>query len=209
MKKNLSIPALGIAAAIALAGCGTGGDAGTGNPAPSSSTQESAPATNTGTAEAAVEHNAADTMFAQMMIPHHAQAIEMSNVIVEKDNIDQRVADLAEHIKAAQGPELEKLDSMLQAWGEPDPMQGEGHPMGGSMDGMMSEGQMGELSTAAGTDAARLFLTQMMEHHTGAVEMAEEEVSQGENEQAIVLARDMIVAQESEIDEMTSILRTL
>lgn len=209
MTRNLSIPALGFAAAIALAGCGAGGDAGTGNPAPSFVTQESAPVTNTGSAEAASEHNAADTMFAQMMIPHHAQAIEMSNVMLEKDNVDQRVADLAEQIKAAQGPEMETLDSMLQAWGESEPMHGEGHPMGGSMDGMMSEAQTSELSTAAGTDAARLFLTQMMEHHKGAVEMAEEEVRQGENEQAIVLARDMIAAQESEIDEMRSILGTL
>lgn len=209
MKRILNISALGIAAAVALAGCGGGGDAGTDNPAPSSSTQQSAPATNAGTAEIAAEHNAADTMFAHMMIPHHSQAIEMSNVLLEKGTVDQRVIDLAEQIKAAQGPEMEKLESMLQAWNEPEPMQSEGHSMGGSMDGMMSETQMDTLSTAEGTDAARLFLSQMMEHHKGAVAMAQEEVSDGENVQAIALAKDIIAAQESEIDEMTSILGTL
>ena len=59
-------------------------------------------------------------MFARMMIPHHQQAIEMSDMILAKQGIDPRVIDLAKQIKAAQGPEIEKMQGWLNQWGMSD-----------------------------------------------------------------------------------------
>jgi uncharacterized protein (DUF305 family) len=55
--------------------------------------------------------------FAHMMIPHHQQAIEMSDIVLAKQGIDLRVVDLATQIKAAQGPEIEKMQGWMSQWG--------------------------------------------------------------------------------------------
>lgn len=76
----------------------------------------SAPATS---AAASADFNDADAMFAQKMIPHHAQAVEMSDIILAKEGVPAEVTDLATRIKAAQGPEIEKMTGWLQSWGQP------------------------------------------------------------------------------------------
>ena len=58
-------------------------------------------------------------MFAQMMIPHHAQAVEMSDMMLKKQDIPAEVTALATRIKAAQGPEIEKMTGWLEGWDEP------------------------------------------------------------------------------------------
>ncbi|MFP5368660.1 MAG: DUF305 domain-containing protein, partial [Actinomycetes bacterium] len=141
MKKTLTLSAAAIAAAITLAGCSTG--SGTSSPESSSMSgmdhgssgmsSSSAPATS---AAAAAEFNDADTMFAQMMIPHHKQAIAMSDLMLKKDGIPAAVTDLATKIKAAQGPEIEKMTGWLQSWGQPTEMPTD-IPSSHSMEGMM------------------------------------------------------------------------
>lgn len=64
-------------------------------------------------------HNQADMNFVHMMIPHHQQAIEMSDIILAKQGIDPRVVDLAKQIKAAQGPEIEQMQGWMSQWGMP------------------------------------------------------------------------------------------
>ena len=66
-------------------------------------------------APAAADHNGTDTMFVQGMIPHHAQAVEMSDIILTKQGIDAKVTALATKIKAAQAPEIEKMTGWLKA----------------------------------------------------------------------------------------------
>src|SRR5918994_396483 len=104
-KTFLTVSATALAATLALAGCAA--DSGTGGhsmPGMDHSTSAGSPS---GTATAsAVLHNAADTMFAQMMIPHHAQAVEMSDMVLAKKDIPANVTALAEKIKAAQAPEI-------------------------------------------------------------------------------------------------------
>ena len=73
-------------------------------------------------------------MFAQHMIPHHQQAIEMSDMILAKQGIDPRVVELANQIKVAQGPEIEQMQGWLKEWGQPT------MPM---MPGMEMPGQTG------------------------------------------------------------------
>lgn len=154
--------------------------------------------------------NSADEMFLMMMIPHHEQAIEMADVILGKDSVDRRVADLAQQIKDAQGPEIETMKSWLADWGMPynNSMSG---GMGG-MDhggGMMSDEDMTALKAATGIDAARLFLEGMIGHHQGAVQMAQSAIDNGQNPDVASLAQQIIEGQTAEIATMQQILGTL
>ncbi|OBK71002.1 DUF305 domain-containing protein [Mycobacterium sp. 1274761.0] len=193
------------AAAIALtAGCSS-----------NSETHQSEPGASA-PAAAQAEHNQADVMFAQHMIPHHQQAIEMSDVILAKGGIDPRITDLATRIKAAQGPEISKMQGWLQQWGNPPmpPMSsGDGpgsHSMNGmSGMGMMSADDMTALKNAQGVEAGRLFLTGMIKHHQGAIDMAQAEIADGQFGPAIDLARSIATTQQQEIDTMKGILATL
>lgn len=202
MNKALTIPAAALAAVIALAGCSTGsGSGGSSMPGMDHSTGNSMPGSN---APAAADHNASDTMFAQGMIPHHAQAVEMSDMMLKKQGIDAKVTALATRIKAAQGPEIERMTGWLQDWKESTQMPG-GH----TMSGMLGDDELKKLEAATGTEAAKLFLTQMIAHHEGAVEMADEEVRSGKNPDAIKLAKDVSASQTDEIKEMKDLLASL
>lgn len=170
-------------------------------------TSESAP---TDAAEDSARHSEADVMFAQMMIPHHQQAVEMSDILLAKDDVPGQVADLAEAIKAAQGPEIEQLTTWLDQWGEPTQPEDThgGHDMS-EMEGMLSEEELQELADSPGPEAAQLFLEQMITHHEGAVAMAEAEVADGTYQPAVDLAQTIIDTQQQEIDTMRQMLDTM
>ncbi|GAB14277.1 hypothetical protein ARGLB_064_00390 [Arthrobacter globiformis NBRC 12137] len=210
-KKFLTLSTAAIAMAIALAGCGSGPGSGTtttGTDSGSASATASAPS---GSATAAAEHNAADTMFAQMMIPHHTQAVEMSDMMLAKKDIPAKVTALAQKIKAAQAPEIETMSGWLRSWNEPSEAAS-GHDMsthGPAMGGMMSDDDMKKLGAAQGTEAAKLFLTQMTAHHQGAIMMAKGEKTGGQNADAVALAKAIAAAQQKEIQEMKDLLATL
>ncbi|ANG86822.1 DUF305 domain-containing protein [Microbacterium aurantiacum] len=193
-----TIAAVTLAAALALTGCASDAPAmpGMDHGADSFSSAE------------AVDANSADVMFAQMMIPHHEQAVEMSDMLLAKTGIDPEVTALAEQIKAAQQPEIEQMEEWLDAWGADmpgmDDMDGMHHG-----DGMMSEDDMEALEAATGTEAARLFLEQMIEHHEGAIDMAQDEVDDGQNADAVALANDIIASQTEEIATMRELLAQL
>jgi uncharacterized protein (DUF305 family) len=170
---------------------------------------EDAPAATSSAAEAVF--NDADVMFAQMMIPHHEQAIEMSDELLEKDGVDEQVRDLAQQIKDAQQPEIDQMKDWLDEWGA-DELDGTGgmggmdHGMG---DGMMSDDDMDRLEEADGTDASRLFLEQMIVHHEGAIMMADIQVEDGENPDAVAMAEAISESQREEIAVMQDLLATL
>ncbi|HWJ65109.1 MAG TPA: DUF305 domain-containing protein [Nocardioides sp.] len=169
-----------------LAGCGTGDD------------------------DTAAGHNDADVTFAQQMIPHHEQAIEMAE-IAETRAQSQEVKDLAADIEAAQGPEIETMTGWLEDWDEEVPAGGmSGMDHGGmssdDMAGMMSEEDMAALEDASGAEFDRMFLTMMIEHHEGAIEMARTEQSDGEFDDAIELAEAIEAAQTTEIETMQELL---
>lgn len=201
-KQFLTLSGTAIAAAIALGGCANGGGSMAG--ASHSPTDTSAAATTA----AAADHNAADTMFAQMMIPHHAQAVEMSDMILRKKDIPAEVTALATQIKAAQAPEIDKMTGWLKSWNETVAPSAGAHS-GHGMSGMMSAEDLAKLEAAQGTAAAKLFLTQMIAHHEGAVMMAETEESSGQNPEAVGLSKAIITAQEKEIQEMKDLLAKL
>jgi uncharacterized protein (DUF305 family) len=216
----------GAGAALALvvsAGCSNSSDSGSGQSS-GNTTSASATAAPT-TTQNAEAHNDADVMFAQHMIPHHQQAIEMSDMLLTKQGIDPRVTELAKQIKAAQGPEIEQMQGWLTQWGNPQmptpsgDMSGHGNMPGMSgmpsmsgmpgMAGMMSDEDMTALQNAQGVEASKLFLTQMITHHEGAITMAQTEIKDGQYPAAVELARSIVAAQQKEIDTMKGILATL
>ena len=217
-----TLTALSAAAVITLSACGSSsggmegmdmGEESSAAAAPSSAAPTEAMPSSTADAAAMSEHNEADVMFAQMMLPHHQQAVEMSEMILAKEGIDPAVTDLATRIKEAQGPEIEQLTGWLEIWGEPmemsESMEGmetmEGHDMG-SMEGMMSEEDMTALETAEGAEAETMFLESMTVHHQGAVQMAQQEIENGMFPDAVAMAETIVETQQAEIEEMTALL---
>lgn len=145
-------------------------------------------------------------MFSQMMIPHHAQAVEMSDIMLAKADIPPAVTALATRIKAAQAPEIEQMTGWLKDWNQPTGMM-TGHSMpGGGMSGMVSAEDLNKLKAAQSSEAAKLFLTQMIAHHEGAIAMAQKEVDGGKSSATIALAKAIITAQQAEIEEMKQLL---
>lgn len=151
------------------------------------------------------DHNAADVAFLQGMIPHHQQAIEMSQMASSQASSPE-VQDLAARIEQAQDPEIETMSTLLEGWDEEVP-SGSGMDMDmGSMDGMMTEAQMGELMGASGPEFDELFLTFMIEHHTGAIQAAQAQQEDGESSDAIELAETIEQSQTEEVEEMEALL---
>lgn len=157
-------------------------------------------------------HNAADVSFATQMIPHHAQAVEMADLALKQAR-SQDVRDLAQQIQGAQQPEIDTMTGWLSDWDEPVPDVGSGAMDGmdgmdgsGEMPGMMSATEMRDLSQASGAAFERLWLSMMVQHHRGAIEMARTELSDGESPDVKALARGIISGQEKEIATMTQLL---
>jgi len=206
MKMHRSLSALAVAAVLALPACA----------APAAEDHSGGGMSHDGSyasADATHQHNDADVMFAQMMIPHHRQAVEMSGIILAKDGVDPEVAELAAAIRDAQGPEMDIMTGWLQEWGEPmEPHGGmAGHDMGSGsgMAGMLSDTEMAELAAAEGPDASRLFLESMTAHHDGALDMAQDEIDNGVHPGSLELARTIIGTQQAEMDRMAGILARL
>jgi uncharacterized protein (DUF305 family) len=188
------------AAAIVVFAAGCGDDAGSGM-------NHETDATSTTSAAASGEHNEQDIAFAQMMIPHHQQAIDMAKMAAEKAT-DPKVKDLATRIEGAQDPEIQQMTDLLEQWGTPttgSSMPGMDHG-GTSGEGMMTDEQMRQLEQATGADFDRMWLTMMIEHHQGAVAMARTEIEKGGDADAKALAQKIVDAQEAEITEMRGML---
>ncbi|MEU3885773.1 DUF305 domain-containing protein [Streptomyces sp. NPDC029041] len=155
-------------------------------------------------------HNAQDVAFAQGMIPHHRQALEMARLAGDRASSDA-VKDLAGRIEKAQDPEIRTMTGWLKTWGEDVPgASGGGMDHSGSghsgMPGMMGAEDMAGLEKLTGKAFDVQFLTLMVEHHEGAVEMARTEQSKGRYGRAKSMAEDIVTAQNAEIVEMNKLL---
>ena len=139
-----------------------------------------------------------DLMFAEMMIPHHEQALEMSALALS-NSTNPDVLDLAEEIQSAQEPEI----AQMRSWGA----TGESHA-GHQMEGMLSDAEMAALAAATGPAFDRLFLEGMIKHHEGAIDMAQM-VLASENEEVRVLGEQIVATQQAEIAQMQELLGKL
>jgi uncharacterized protein (DUF305 family) len=144
----------------------------------------------------------ADIMFAQMMIPHHQQAVDMGT-LAETRAMNPKVQELAASIKREQAPEILQMTSWLKKANAPLEM---GHQMG--MGGMMTEEQMAALEKASGTEFDKLYLAGMIAHHEGAIHMAQMVVDSN-NTEAKALAEAIISSQTKQISHMRSLLKAL
>lgn len=164
-----------------------------------------------GSDTAAKGFNNADVTFAQDMIPHHRQATEMAKLASERSTNPQ-VLDLASRITAAQQPEIDTMSGWLTSWGKKVPADTGSGDMAGmdhgasSMPGMMSDKEMSSLEGATGPAFDQMFLTMMIAHHQGAIEMAATEESDGKYDDGVALAKRIQKDQAAEIAEMESLL---
>ncbi|SNX56571.1 uncharacterized protein SAMN06272735_1024 [Streptomyces sp. TLI_55] len=146
--------------------------------------------------------NSADVSYARMMIVHHTQALEMTELAPDRAASTQ-VKKLAERIAAAQGPEIDAMESWLTSYGK-DP-KGGAHDHA-SMPGMATEAQLKKLKAAKGKAFDQLFLTLMITHHEGALTMATDVKGQGNNIRIEEMADDVVAQQTSEISRMRDML---
>ncbi|MFB9248767.1 DUF305 domain-containing protein [Sphaerisporangium melleum] len=165
-----------------------------------------ATSTSGATGTSSADHNEQDVMFAQMMIPHHRQAIDMAKLAGSRASSPD-VKRLAEQIEAAQGPEITTMSGWLTAWNAESPGD-DMSSMGHGMDGMMSADDMKELEGLSGGAFDKAFLTMMIEHHEGAVVMAEKEQASGTYAPARELAGAIVTSQTAEIGTMKQMLRS-
>ena len=184
--------------ALGLAACG---DNNTASPTSTIATEASVPA--------ASSFNAADVQFAQSMIPHHQQAVEMADIALDPTvEAGAQVHDLATRIKGAQDPEIAMMSGWLTSWEQPmqmDAGMSQGMPM---TDGMMTDAEMTSLHNVKGAAFDTMWMQMMIRHHTGAIAMAQTLKTSGTNADVIALADQVITAQQSEIDEMKAIVGT-
>ncbi|MCH8560763.1 DUF305 domain-containing protein [Nesterenkonia sp. DZ6] len=214
MKTKTSAAFIGaFALTVALTGCATAEDQSDETPSDQGEAAE----------ETAAEYNEADVDYISGMIPHHRQAVHMSEMLLDKDDVEPEVEALAEDIREAQGPEIEQMESWLDAWGQEEagPDQGDMGDMdhgdmgdgmdGGTMqhEGMMSEEDLDQLEESTGSAASEMFLEQMIVHHEGAVSSAEQHLQDGANPEALELSEDIIDSQQAEIEQMEELLKDL
>jgi uncharacterized protein (DUF305 family) len=142
------------------------------------------------------EYSTNDIMFAEMMIPHHEQAIEMSEIALLNTS-NPEVLQLAQDIKDAQSPEIE----IMKSWTGVNVSTHAGH----MMDGMLSESELSDLRNAKGKEFDHLFLQGMIKHHEGAIAMAQG-VADSKSKDVSELSALIIKAQEVEISKMKKLL---
>jgi uncharacterized protein (DUF305 family) len=193
MNKKRSVAILSAVLMSVLAACG------------SNSSQDAEPVVAEDATSADAMFNDADVIFAQMMIPHHEQAIEMSDIALDPTiGAGEKVLELATQIKNAQDPEIALMKDLLAAWGQPLVAEGDvDHST--MMSGMMSADELAELGTLTGPAFDAAWAAAMIAHHEGAIEMAETVLADGNNAEILTLAKAIIDAQQAEIETLRSL----
>ena len=145
------------------------------------------------------DFNDADVMFAQMMIPHHEQAIEMSDIALDPNTgASAAVIALATQIKGAQDPEISQMKNLLTTWGMPMEMGSMDHSS--MMDGMLSLEDMDSLGQLKGAEFDKAWAKGMIAHHEGAIAMANDVLANGTNSEILALANAVVSGQSTEIE---------
>ena len=147
--------------------------------------------------------NEADVMFAQEMILHHEQAVEMADMaLASSAYASPQVIDLAKRIKSAQGPEIETMKGWLTDWNMPMKMDHMTH-----MSGMMSNDEMASLRNLNYAEFDKVWLEMMIKHHQGALESAKAIQASGKCPPVLKLASQIVSDQTAEINEMQLLLK--
>ena len=137
-----------------------------------------------------------DITFAEMMIPHHEQAIEMSELAFQNTS-NSEVLKIAQEIGDSQSPAIE----LMKSWTGVKESTHAGH----LMEGMLSEVEISELRAAKNDAFDLLFLEGMIKHHRGAIEMAKDAIY-SDNIEVANLSASIMKTQEIEITLMQDLL---
>jgi uncharacterized protein (DUF305 family) len=185
--KKLTLSAVALAvAALFLGACGSHdmGSMDSGNSIPESA-----------------DFNDADVMFAQMMVPHHEQAIEMSDIALDPNTgASAAIIALATQIKGAQDPEISQMKNLLTTWDQPTEMGSMDHSS--MMDGMLTLEEMDTLGQLKGAEFDKAWAKGMIAHHEGAIEMANDVLANGKNSEILALANAVVSGQSTEIETL-------
>ena len=147
------------------------------------------------------DFNDADVMFAQMMIPHHEQAIEMSDIALDPNTgASAAIIALATQIKGAQDPEISQMKNLLTTWGMPTEMGSMDHSS--MMEGMLSLEEMDTLGQLKGAEFDKAWAKGMVAHHEGAIAMANDVLAHGKNSEILALANSVVSGQTAEIETL-------
>ncbi len=206
--------------ALLVSGCAgddpTSGDAGASGPSGHSSHDAMAddPAGHDAMAPVSeppdeADWNAADASYLTMMVAHHSQALDMAELAVDRA-ADPRVRRLAESIDAGQGREVIVMATWLVDHGQPEPTPESVAAMSGmGMPGMLDQEQLAALADTDGAEFDRRFLEDMVQHHQGAVAMAEDQLAAGEDVRVVEMAAEVVAGQGAEIQRMRELLEDL
>lgn len=149
------------------------------------------------------EVNEVDVHFLAMMIPHHQQAVDMSEIILAAQGTSAATADLADRIKVGQEEEIDTMVDWAEQWDQQDLME---HHAQHIANGMIAPEQLDQLKTLEGEEADTLFLQLMHSHHAGAVAMTQDQIDNGGYQPLVDLAQQMIDVQTAEMREMEQLL---
>ena len=193
MHRTNRLPRFFFAGLLLLAACG------------SESNQQSTASTQTDLTSSESSFNDADVMFAQMMIPHHEQAIELADIALDPTLMaSEQVKTLASQIKLAQDPEIDLMTLWLTDWDQPLMDMSEEHDM--SMDGMLSVDEIAALGELTGAEFDQAWATAMIAHHKGAIKMAKTVKEDGKSTPVQDLANLIVQEQQSEITFLETLL---
>ncbi|WP_439659429.1 DUF305 domain-containing protein [Lentzea sp. HUAS TT2] len=199
MRKSLIVS--GVAAVALVTGCSSGSSDMTGMQ------HNSSTASTPSAGQQAADRNEHDVTFAQDMIQHHQQALDMAKMVPGRST-NAKVLDLAKRIEGAQDPEIKTMTEWLSKWGASSTsssMPGMNHGSMGT--GMMTAEEMAKLGQLKGAEFDRMWMEMMTKHHQGAIEMAKTHLEKGSNADSKKLAQEIITAQQAEITEMQDLLK--
>ena len=147
----------------------------------------------------------ADVMFAQMMIPHHQQAVELADLALKStSSAGPEILQLAQQIRDGQEPEIKQMNDLLIQWKQPlDSHAAMGH--GSEMEGMLSEQEMMDLASLTGSEFDAAWIAAMTFHHQGAITMASAAAKDGINPEIKTLTAAIIEVQQSEIEKLQTL----
>lgn len=148
--------------------------------------------------------NDVDVHFIGMMVPHHEQAIEMSDVLLASDVEDAQVRDLAQRIKDGQERENEQMRAWADEWGIQEDMELHSKHIA---NGMFQPAELEQFATLKGDELRTAFLEMMHSHHAHVIDMTQGEVEGGGYAPLREMAQQMIDVQLAEMGEMEELLR--
>lgn len=193
MRTRTQLLLTALSAVVILAGCSAANDSNVNNGSNSDTSQIQS-------------FNDDDVMFAQMMIPHHEQAIEMADIALDPTTeAGNPIKDLATRIKDSQDPEIEIMTDLLTQWGQPTTADAD-VDHSSMMEGMLTIEELDSMSGLRGDEFDRTWIEAMIAHHEGAVSMAEDVLERGVSPQLRALAEDIISTQQQEVAEMRALL---